>query len=144
MRIVGIVLCLFLGLIMFSIASIFLAITVPNFGGVPHVVTIPPPPPAEAVPGSGDPAPVVPVRHTRVTFALFPLILLGLLGLGGIGLVVRLFRSEGRSSSANTEEIRMMQEIHHGLSGLTRRVESLETLLLDRAIARDGEEWKKG
>ena len=37
-----------------------------------------------------------------------------------------------------SEETRMMQEIYHGLSKMEKRVEALETILLDRARAEDG------
>ncbi len=151
MRIVGIVLCLFLGLVVLSVSLFFFRIgVVRDFGGVPYIETVPQPMPAEAVPDSGAWAPVVPhtvvpSSHARVSLALFPLILLGFLVLGVIGLIGRLLRGNGRSGlRENPEEIRLMQEIHQGLSGLERRVESLETLLLDRAVIRDGEEWKRG
>jgi len=35
------------------------------------------------------------------------------------------------SSRADVDETRMIQEIHHGLMKMQRRVESLETLMLD-------------
>lgn len=179
MRIVGIVLCFFLGLVVLSVVSFLFAITayrvqvvsprpmaveVAPGGMIQHTVTTADaefpyssiemsqtPATAEAVPGQGSPAPYsvvthteMPPNHARVGFALLPLCLIVLLVVGGMGLVVRLTRSNGKASSlANTEEIRMMQEIHQGLSGLERRVESLETLLLDRAVIRDGEEWKR-
>lgn len=148
MRIIGIALVCFLGLVMFSVAMIFVSITVPQFGGVPHLERVPVATPAEAVPGSTPPAPVVthvvvPSSRARVSFALLPLLLAALLAVGGTVLVVRLALGRGKSSSANVEEIRLIQEIHQGLCGLERRVESLETLLLDRAVIRDGEEWKR-
>ena len=42
----------------------------------------------------------------------------------------------------HTDEARIMQEIHLGLSNLEKRVESLETLLLDRART-EKERWGK-
>ena len=46
---------------------------------------------------------------------------------------------EGKKVSA--DETRIMQEIYQGLSDLEKRVESLETLLLDRARS-ERERWK--
>ncbi len=48
-------------------------------------------------------------------------------------LIIRAFRGGGtkRSGKTEAEETRLIQEIHHGLVKMERRVESLETLLLD-------------
>ena len=48
---------------------------------------------------------------------------------------LRILMGESKSGGGRTssEETRIMQEIHHGLSNLEKRVEALETLLLDRA-----------
>ena len=48
-------------------------------------------------------------------------------------LIIRAFRAGGtkRSGKTEAEETRLIQEIHHGLVKMERRVESLETLLLD-------------
>ena len=63
--------------------------------------------------------------------------------LAGIGLLVMMVRrGRRRAGQESPDEIRLMQEIHQGLSGLERRVESLETILLDRVMAREGEGWK--
>lgn len=137
MRIVGIALCIFLGLlVVLSVAGILTAIVLPS---ISRTVAMP----AEVVPGSSVPGPVmthtvVPAGSVRLALGLLPLCLIVLLVVGGITLVVRLTRSDNKSGfRENPEEIRMMQEIHQGLSGLERRVESLETLLLDRAVPRD-------
>ena len=50
---------------------------------------------------------------------------------GTILLVIKLFRGGG-SSQSQTEETKMIQEIYKGLSRLEQRVESLETILLDK------------
>ena len=133
-----------LGLIVLSVASMFFAIAVPSFSRAQMATT------AEAVPGSEVSGLTVthtpaPGTRVRITLAWFPICLLGLLVLGGIGLVVKLFRSEDSTRlREKPDEIRILQEVYQGLSGLERRVESLETLLLDRAMAREGEEWKRG
>ena len=48
-------------------------------------------------------------------------------------LIIRAFRggSSRRSGKTEAEETRLIQEIHHGLVKMERRVESLETFLLD-------------
>ena len=46
-------------------------------------------------------------------------------------LVIRLVRGGG-SSRAQAEEAKMVQEIYQGLSRLEERIESLETILLDK------------
>ena len=46
-------------------------------------------------------------------------------------LVIRLVRGGG-SSRTQAEEAKMVQEIYQGLSRLEERIESLETILLDK------------
>ena len=53
------------------------------------------------------------------------------------GFVLALKRTRGsgsmqRGSKPDTDETRLMQEIHQGLSRMEERVEALETILLDR------------
>ena len=50
---------------------------------------------------------------------------------GTILLVIKLVRGGG-SSKSQTEETKMIQKIYKGLSRLEERVESLETILLDK------------
>jgi phage shock protein B len=145
MRVVGLLfITFFLGLVMLSMASIIFAIRVPSSSRAQVATT------AEAVPGPELSGPAmthtaVPAASARLVLSLLPLGLVVLLVVGGIGAVVRLTRSDGKSGSRESpDEVRMMQEIYQGLSGLERRVESLETLLLDRAMAREGEGWKRG
>ena len=69
---------------------------------------------------------------------LSPVILLALFGSFCFGLA-RLFpggRKKKRDTDLNQEEVRIMQEIHGGLTRMERRVESLETILFDRAAPR--------
>ena len=55
---------------------------------------------------------------------------------GGIFLAaLKILKGESRRSSSNSndaEEARMIQDIYHGLVKMEQRVESLETLLLDK------------
>lgn len=69
---------------------------------------------------------------------LSPVILLALFGTFCFGLA-RLFpgAKKKRDTDFSREEVRIMQEIHGGLSRMERRVESLETILFDRAAPRD-------
>ncbi len=49
-------------------------------------------------------------------------------------IAIKLFRGgvSGQNRKNQAEEARMIQEIYHGLSKMEKRVESLETILLDR------------
>jgi len=61
-----------------------------------------------------------------------PVVLLALIGGIILGAVKIIKGDTKRSRKNNDEEARMIQEIYMGLSGMERRVESLETLLFDR------------
>ncbi len=90
--------------------------------------------------------PVVAILLTALTAVavvflvlLSPVILLALFGAFCFGLA-RLLpggRKKKQEAEFNQEEVRIMQEIHGGLTRMERRVESLETILLDRASPRD-------
>jgi phage shock protein B len=45
--------------------------------------------------------------------------------------------SSGRQSQTSAEETRMIQEIHHELLEMEKRVEALETILMDRVKQED-------
>lgn len=49
-----------------------------------------------------------------------------------IYLIVKASKSGGKAGSTNADETRLIQEIHHGLQRMEKRVESLETLMIDR------------
>ena len=53
---------------------------------------------------------------------------------GMIVAIIKLLKSDGsaRSRRLNEEETRIMQEIYRGLEKMEKRVETLETLLLER------------
>jgi phage shock protein B len=51
--------------------------------------------------------------------------------------IVRLTKGKHSSQSSNAEESQMMQEIFHGLSRMEKRVETLETLLMEREARGD-------
>jgi len=58
-----------------------------------------------------------------------------IVGASFIALVVwgiKAVRRNGSSDAMRTDEAKLMQEIYQGLSKLEERVESLETILLDR------------
>ncbi len=46
--------------------------------------------------------------------------------------IVRLVTGGGRANAASADEAQLMQELYQGLSKMEQRVESLETLLLER------------
>ena len=60
----------------------------------------------------------------------------GGIALGVVGIVawtlVALIRGRPQQQAENVDESRLIQEIYHGLTKMERRVESLETLLLER------------
>ncbi|MGE5257250.1 MAG: hypothetical protein ACM3KE_11295 [Hyphomicrobiales bacterium] len=60
-------------------------------------------------------------------------LILVLAGIAAIAVAigVRLFRGSGDRAS-QTEDARVIQEIYQGLSRLEKRIETLETILLDR------------
>ncbi len=64
-----------------------------------------------------------------VGFMLVGLVLVGLLSLLGVKV---LKGGQSRPSGDSDDETRMIQEIYQGMSRLEERIESLETILLDR------------
>jgi phage shock protein B len=70
-----------------------------------------------------------------VITAVFGLILLALAIMGGVGVaILRLIKGpQGkRAAQADEEEARMIQDLHKGLKRMESRIESLETILLER------------
>lgn len=65
-----------------------------------------------------------------LVFLLLPVILVA----GGIVFLAILLARAGRSagSGQSAEETRMIQEMYHQLGDLNKRVDALETILLDR------------
>ncbi|MCG3199259.1 MAG: hypothetical protein GHCLOJNM_03769 [bacterium] len=73
-----------------------------------------------------------------IRLAMTPtLLLLGSTFLIGLFLLIR---GDKRADRGGEEESRILQEVHQGLSGLERRVESLETLLMYNTRNLSGEE----
>lgn len=70
------------------------------------------------------------VLATILGFALLVLALLG--GIGVAILKVIKGKSGGRDQEAQAEEAKLMQELHQGLSRMEKRIEALETILLER------------
>lgn len=112
-------------MILISVGSIFLALLLPSLG--------------TAIPelgrelgynrtGTNDFVPL---------FNLMPLFAFALMLLFCLAIVVFAMRMIGREPSRArskdaVEETRLIQELYHGLSRMEQRIESLETLLLDR------------
>jgi type II secretory pathway component PulJ len=70
-----------------------------------------------------------------VLVTVFGFIVLVLALLGGIGLaIIRVIKSKskGRDDESQAEEAKLMQELHQGLSLMEKRIEALETILLER------------
>jgi hypothetical protein len=48
-------------------------------------------------------------------------------------LIIKAFKSgSSKNARLDADETRMIQEIHHGLQSMVKRVESLETIIIDR------------
>ncbi|MCK5098289.1 MAG: phage-shock protein [Desulfobacteraceae bacterium] len=63
--------------------------------------------------------------------AILLLLTIGLLIIG----IIKAAKTGGfskKEKAANTEETKMIQDIYHGLSKMEERIETLETILLDR------------
>ncbi|MBI2423590.1 MAG: hypothetical protein HYV27_12235 [Candidatus Hydrogenedentes bacterium] len=54
-------------------------------------------------------------------------------------MIVSLVHGGSRRHSSNEEESRMIQELHQGMNKMEQRVESLETLVLERERGREHE-----
>jgi len=66
------------------------------------------------------------------------LLLVGLsVACGTLVILALLLRNGGQRRSATGEETRMIQQMHQGLSKLEKRIESLETILLEKPSGRD-------
>ena len=74
---------------------------------------------------------LVPVAMMALAIPLVAILLPAIIILGVVKIVTGGSRSrKGREMEA--EETRLIQELHHGLSKMAERVESLETILLDK------------
>ena len=51
-----------------------------------------------------------------------------------IAMITKIFAGEGRGKNENAEETKLIQEMHQSLNRLEDRVESLETLIVDREM----------
>ncbi len=75
------------------------------------------------------------MENTIAIIAVSGVVVVMILGTLGctMYLIIKAFRGGGtkRSGKVEAEETRLIQEIHHGLVKMDRRVESLETLLFD-------------
>lgn len=76
--------------------------------------------------------------HSNHSGSGFSVLFVGILGLAFligcvfvVWLLIVLLRGGGSSRVGSAEEIKLMQELHHGLAKLEDRVDSLETLVLD-------------
>jgi len=60
-----------------------------------------------------------------------------IVGIVVLAMIVLKGESKRQGKKVQADETRMMQEIHHGLSQMEKRVETLETILMDRARRED-------
>jgi phage shock protein B len=70
------------------------------------------------------------VIATILGFALLVLALLGGIGVAIIKVIKG--KSGGTDDEAQAEETKLMQELHQGLSRMEKRIDALETILLER------------
>ncbi len=114
-------------MILVSVASIFLAILLPSLG--------------IAIPELGRELGYTPNQGmdpiASVFIGLVPLVGFALMLLFCLCVVAFVMRMVGREPSRAKakdamEETRLIQELYHGMSRMEKRIESLETLLLDR------------
>jgi phage shock protein B len=64
--------------------------------------------------------------------ALGILLILGVIFIGVVVWAIKAVRGAGAGDTMKSDEAKLMQELYQGLSKLEERVESLETILLDR------------
>ena len=74
-----------------------------------------------------------PSDTVHMTISLLPIMVLGGILALIVGAVIRRRPDGNRAESA--DEIRLMQDLHRGLTRMEERVENLETLLLEREAA---------
>ena len=64
--------------------------------------------------------------------ALGILLILGVIFIAVVVWAIKAVRGAGSGDTMKSDEAKLMQELYQGLSKLEERVESLETILLDR------------
>lgn len=76
-----------------------------------------------------------PIRGTWVS--LFPIVTILMIGLMGIGIAwaaaFAVRRPKKQEKQLDAEETQIVQEVYRGLAAMEKRIEALETILLDRA-----------
>ena len=77
------------------------------------------------------------ISISSILFVFSVLGFLLILGLGVIWIIVRTASGGTRIPGTNADEAQLIQEMHQGLEKLERRIESLETLLLDKDRPRE-------
>lgn len=125
----------FFGIVLLAVCILLVgAVALHMFSGVSH-------PPRTLIPDAGHvtwlPREVTFDTQTyqRTFFSLFALGGLGflILLLGGLGFLLLFGGRSKQTKAMNGEETRIIQEIYEGLSRMEKRVETLETILLERS-----------
>ncbi|MDA0841855.1 MAG: phage-shock protein [Planctomycetota bacterium] len=62
---------------------------------------------------------------------LVPVVLFGMAGVFGL-ILLKMLQGNSRDHSAVEDETRMIQEIYNSLSGMEKRIESLETIIIEK------------
>ncbi len=83
------------------------------------------------------------MHAVMIVAIVFAGIVLSIAAIGGTILMAIRMRHGGMSRKglqSEAEEIRVMQEVYHGLSRLEERVEALETILMDQPSDKECQE----
>jgi len=67
---------------------------------------------------------------------LVPVILFGMVGVFGL-ILLKMLKGRSRDRGAVEDETRMIQEIYNSLSDMEKRIESLETIIIEKEGDRD-------
>ena len=77
------------------------------------------------------PEPITSGISMMLTLILVPVILFGMAGIFGL-ILLKMLKGSSRDRGAAEEETRMIQEIYNNLSDMEKRIESLETIIIDK------------
>jgi phage shock protein B len=77
------------------------------------------------------PEPITSGISMLLTLILVPVILFGMAGIFGL-ILLKMLKGDSRDRSTVEEETRMIQEIYNSLSDMEKRIESLETIIIEK------------
>ena len=77
------------------------------------------------------PEPITSGISMLLAVILLPVILFGMAGFFGL-ILLKMLKGDSRDRSTVEEETRMIQEIYNSLSDMEKRIESLETIIIEK------------